>query len=193
MSGENPYAPPRSEDQPPPLPPGTPPEEQRWPKVIGIISCVIGGGGLVSTPLLVAFNELNPDSQRFLELLPEWFEAYSDWSVGLGMLFSVVLAVAGIMALRKRAAARGLHLLYAWTGIVGVIAGVVATVSAFGGVDDTYLTSAEQAGLIGGMVAGVFGALFGAAYPIFVLVWFGRQKTRNDIAQWVLIQRQETS
>jgi len=187
MVEDNPYAPPGSEDQPAPLPPGTPPQQQRWPKVIGIISCVLAGVGLVSSPLMMAFNELNPDSQRFLRLLPDWFDSFSTGSMLVGLLFGVLLLVAGFMTIRKRALSRSLHLVYAWYGLLSVIATIGATISAFGGIETTYLSAAEQAGVIGGMVGGIFGAAFGAAYPIFIIVWFRRQKIRDDIAQWVLL------
>jgi hypothetical protein len=111
----------------------------------------------------------------------------------LGLLLSALLLYAGIQTMRYQWKGRMLHL--AWAGLAIVI-GLVGSFIGFGAMkqqvaaqmqamqtDPNMAAQAQQ--MQGGIQAfayGVFGCtvLFTLAYPVFILIWFGLIKTREE-------------
>ena len=57
MNDDNPFSPPE-QDAPPPSGSGTPPERQRWPRIVGLISMVLAANALLVSPLLCSSTSL---------------------------------------------------------------------------------------------------------------------------------------
>ncbi|MBW2277563.1 MAG: hypothetical protein JRF63_08735 [Deltaproteobacteria bacterium] len=184
MTDDNPYAPPRSQLQDRSVRVAAATANQRWPKIFGIISCIMAGQGIVFSPLLVLFNYVNPASDGFLDLLPDWYHTFTVGSTLASMAFSVALLFGGLMLIKKRPLGGTLHLAYSGLELFLVLLGTVLYFVAASEIDPYGLSGAEEAGVVGGSIGGVFGAIIGAAYPIFLFIWFGREKIRNDIADW---------
>lgn len=161
-----------------------------WPKVIGIISIVIGGlgllqqaGGLVASLAMGGASTTPPG-------WPQWAQAYS-MAAGVAMMAaSGLLIAAGVQLVRRRPVARTLHLVY---GLAKVLIAIVALAV---GLHLTRLMLAEMTASaspppgVGGMmeamviVGVVIGFLIGVAYPVFLFIWFSRKKIRQQVAAW---------
>ncbi len=185
MNDETPFSPPEQDAPLPPSGSGTTPELQRWPRIFGIISMVLAANALLLSPLLLWANKANPQTRRFQDLLPAWYETFTNYSMVLGMAFGAMLLVAGLKLRRQQKTGRTLHRFYAAGNLLMVLVGAVATTNAFGAINTDSLGGAERAGVVGGMIGGILGTIVGAAYPIFLLIWFNRQKIREDVEMWV--------
>ncbi len=185
MNDENPFSPPEQDAPPPPTGSGTPAELQRWPRIFGLISIIFAATAIFLSPLVLWLSKASPQSKRFESLLPAWYETFTNYSMVLGMAFGAMLLVAGLKLRRQQKTGRTLHRFYAVGNLLLAIVGAGANCNAFGAIDTASLAMAERAGVVGGMIGGLFGAVAGAAYPIFLLIWFNRQKIREDVEMWV--------
>lgn len=172
-----------------------PDDPPAWPKVIGIISIVLGslgllcngcgGAMLVATPYLLQMGEeqfgpapdvLKPPMAQ-IALLP------------IALIMSILLLVAGISLVRRKAAARLMHLVYAVvtlinTGIGAVIGmGTLQKLAAWKAAN----ASDQWAGQINmgqQYFTFAFAIALGLAYPAFLLIWFGLVKKKaSDMGQ----------
>jgi hypothetical protein len=178
--------PPAYPPTPPPPPPPPPPYPQRpssWPKVIGIISIVLAGLGLICTPIGLATRQAaGPAGAEAMAGAPAWYATYQVVSALAGIVVAALLLVAGILLCKRRPAGRTMHIAYAILNIVVAVGNVIAAVTAASNID----TGPNEAALfvpvlIGGMVVGL---VIGLAYPVFLLVWFTRTKVRDEVAAW---------
>ena len=157
--------------------PAEPDKTPAWAIAIGVISIIYASLGLICTPVSLVSSRLMPSPAGFEEMLPPWFETYSIVSGLVGMAVAVILLVAGIGLLRRRAGAVSLHVVYGWIAILMGIVGMVVIFAAF---DFSRLPGPARAGAIGGAAGGIIGF----AYPIFLLIWFSRAKIRQQAAAW---------
>jgi hypothetical protein len=180
MEETNPYLPPRDidPDSPPAVPP---PPHKKWPKVFGIISCVLAASGIVFSPLMVVFNRWNPATRDFRTILPDWYGTLEMASTVVGMALSAVLLAGGVMLVKRRPGAAALHVGYAAVDLVTTVAATTAMYVVMNGVDTVDLSFANQAALTGGKIGGLIGGLFGVVYPIFLLAWFSRRPIRDEV------------
>lgn len=130
----------------------------------------------------------------------EAFEAYlAKWNwyfvLGgvLGLIIGVLLLVGGIGLLRLKKSSVRLMMGYAVATIL--YAGVLLYMSLASSMVDEQMRAmlgiAEgesldqypeaKIGKISGMVSGIVSAIFSMVYPIFVIIWFTRQKIRSDV------------
>ena len=200
---------------PPPAPPtyagpiGPVGPTSRWPKVMGIISIILGAGGAlgncfgVVTPLLMgAFQDVikdampqgaGPDPFATLEAV----EKYIPWSIALQVLLlglSVLLLVAGIALVRRRRwsikGAAMWAILKILAGVPSAVLGYLsfkATMEAMQNVPNMNQMDAgmmSMMGSVGGMATVVGGLLWGCAFPAFILIWFSRRKIKEEVAGW---------
>ncbi|MGB2819381.1 MAG: hypothetical protein WBF17_00265 [Phycisphaerae bacterium] len=178
---QNPYSQPPSPQ--PPYPQAQayypPPKRSVWPTVIGIISIILAALGLICTPLMTIMNTFNPASQQVYEYLPDWYRTWEVVSAFGGIIWGVLLLIAGIGLLKRRPVARTLHLVYAVSSmVVAVINGfvLVSVLSDTGG-----MPAPVRVGMIGGAVGGTCGALI---YPVFLLIWFLRASIAAEVRSW---------
>lgn len=164
-----------------------------WPKVIGILSIVFasmgltcGGCGVVGLVLLMASGAQLSDDPLPPPMQPD----VTDWALmGLSMLMSVLLLVAGIVTVMRRPAGRALHLLYAVLDLPLVIASTAMSIQqmnemaqwAANNPDSQWAQQQNMPGANVGQYVGLaFGLLMGVGYPIFLLIWFGMIKRRAE-------------
>ena len=207
---QNPYSP-QSQQQPTPQPsppladqpmniypapgsyggvyPGLQARKPSWPIVVGIISlCVAGLFGLMTIVGLL-MNVLglgNVQQREMMASMPDWFHPYQ-W---IGGLFTIatyaVLAIGGAMLLKRRRAARTLHVAYALMGVLVAISGLIVTVTMMNCMTlPPNAPPGAQAIVKATMaISAVFGMVFALAYPTFVLIWFTRPKVAQHIQTW---------
>lgn len=168
-------------------------EPPAWPKVVGIISIVWASlllvcnmcgvlGGLFQGAFV---NMMPPEQQEQMKQQLAASQSPASLAVyAIGLLLSVLLLTAGIMTVRRKAAGRMLHLLWAAGGVLLTVVSIMVqwgvmqqqlqqTQSSAKGVNP----AAMQGGMYIGLVVGV---CIGLAYPIFCLVWFGVMGKRPE-------------
>jgi hypothetical protein len=179
-----------------------PVEAPGWPKVLGIFSIVWAGLGIpcslcISIMSMVggAFYEWGRQKQIEGKMpdpgpmpavyQPTILEALCAmvWFVGV-----VVLLVAGIQTVRRRAAGRTTHLAYAAISIIGSLAyAVVAVMKAFAikewishNAGDPYLKQ-PGASFAANPITAIISTLVLLVFPVFVVIWFGALGKRPEI------------
>jgi len=194
---------------PPPAPeaPGTSQGTSTWPIVLGIVAGVFGFMGFFSnmmgaiSPLFMQglmpsiAGEMSGEAEETVRATMEITRAWSTWSIGFGLVGVIVsgmLLVGGIMLLLRRATA--VPLLKAWalarivTAIVGAYIGLVIQRQVFDVLRSSMGAEMDQvpAGLLGAATTFgmIFGVAFGCALPVIVLVWFARQKIKDEVRGW---------
>lgn len=166
----------------------------RWPGVVGTISIIwaslnmICGGCGVLSPILMSFA-LAPAEEKFGPM-PDVMRpgALQIAAAGGGLLWAIVLLVAGIMLTLRKPAARPLHIVYAAGSIVLSIAGTVLAILnqqaiAQWAANNPGSEWAKQSNPTISYIVLAVAIILGLAWPVFCLVWFGLVKrTAADIA-----------
>lgn len=182
----------------PPLPPMKP----NWPTAIGIIAIVFGAFGALGG----VFGLIGPQFNRLMaEMDPSQAAAYEAqrqyqwWGVGLSfvaLLVAGLLLWGGIEVLKRRPA--GVARIKQWAvakialtlAMAGFQAVMMPTIF-----EATQQQQQQQVGtgtpaMFEGFMLGIvivtvlFTFLWGAALPVFMLVWFGREKTTAEVRSW---------
>jgi len=207
---QNPYSP-QSQQQPTPQPsppladqpmniypapgsyggvyPGLQARKPSWPIVVGIISlCVAGLFGLMTIVGLL-MNVLglgNVQQRQMMANMPDSFKT-NQWLSGLFTIATyVVLAIGGVMLLKRRRAARTLHVAYALMGILMAIVGLVVMITMMNHMPLPPNAPPQAQAMLKPIMAvgAIFGMVFALAYPTFVLIWFTRPKVAQHIQTW---------
>lgn len=162
-----------------------------WPKVVGIISIVLASLGLTCGTCGVGMLAFLPQILKMAEqqMGPAPTVMFpGPMLVGitaLGVLWSVVLMVAGIMTVKRKPAGRIAHLLYAPVSVLLTIVSTAVNwqyqsgVSAWAAANPTDKW-AQQHNSTGSFVGMAIGVIIGLGWPIFLLIWFGVVKTRPE-------------
>lgn len=167
------------------------PEVPKWPKVVGIVSVVLGSLGLICNGCGAAYMF---GSEQILKMAePQMGPAPSVMIpspvltvvVMISFLWAILLLIAGILSIARNPTTRMTHLVYAVGGLL--IVGVA-----------TYLQMEQQAAMTEwarqnpdnpwaqnadspmAVVSLYLGVVLGATWPIFCLIWFGVVKTRRE-------------
>ncbi len=169
--------------------PDLPPEPPGWPKVVGIISIVwaslglfCGGcGGLMAFvgPMMI------PEAQRD-QFPPNMSPGPALLAViAVGMLSGVLLLVAGVMTLRRKPIGSTLHMVCAVISLLLIFPNIYfqlqqqtdlakwASENPASQFAQQMNSPAQKMMQTGGLL---FGVVIGAAYPVFLLIWFGLVK-----------------
>lgn len=186
----------------PPTRPGVMPGISRppvWPTVLGVICAVAGGLGAVGAvgqllaPLFLGMvrDTLGDTGAEELMGMVEKHAVHSMVLYGFGLVLAVVLLIGGVLVAKRRAG--GVTLLLWWS-----LARVPWTV---GLLWLTFLTQREQMkfmmaqqgapvpqfkAIMTGVNVGtlVFVAIWSMALPVFLIVWFRREKIAAQIKEW---------
>ena len=160
-----------------------------WPTVVGIISlCVAGLFGLMTIVGLL-MNVLglgNVQQRQMMANMPDSFKT-NQWLSGLFTIATyVVLAIGGVMLLKRRRAARTLHVAYALMGILMAIVGLVVMITMMNHMPLPPNAPPQAQAMLKPIMAigAIFGMVFALAYPTFVLIWFTRPKVAQHIQTW---------
>lgn len=190
----------------PPVERATFPDEEaprtRWPVVIGVIGIVLASLGLACGcagyfgPALSQWGmdmqaqsgqPVDPYTAANLQAQQNLF-LYTAILTTAGLIVAALQMVGSITLVRRRPSARMLMMGYAITAIfmACVSIGYQFMMNA-----ETERILAEQGAQapqafaqIGLIIGLAFGILFGFGWPIFLLVWFSRQKVRDEVAEW---------
>ncbi len=198
MTGQEPFDsqdPQPAEGTTPPLQPlpyrPVEPVRTVWPTVLGIIGIIFGAFGILSG-LWAGVAEMVPALHQAAASQPTPISGTYAMITGLvNIALAVLLLVGGITLIGRRALA--VTLLKTWA-IVDIITAIGGFVFVLAGMSQMVQTMQQQnpamakappavleAAIIGGIC---IGGLFALALPIFTLIWFGRQKIKDEIAAW---------
>lgn len=180
----------------PPVDPGDldlPPEEAKWPRVVGIVSICWASLGIVCggcAPIAGVFAMSMIPADMRSEFPPNMAGTPAMWVVVVvGLFNTALLLAAGIVTMRRRPLGGMLHLAY---GAAAVVIFVISMVLQFQHQDMLAQWAAQNPGTafakqmsnpgqkVGTVIGMVFGGILGLAYPIFVVVWFGVIKRRPE-------------
>ena len=192
----------------PPTRPLTPPVHRgpqavrpsQWPGVIGTISMVLGclavlGGcfGVVFGPIFAVIAKKLPDEAA--EAIAPMGEMMV-WMVLSGVattLIGAMLAVGGWGLIKRRRWCRSVCMTWAVLKMLLVIASSVMSFFIFREQMEMVMEQGGNAGLppfftslmrASGAFGVLIGILWGWAFPVFILIWFSRQKIRTEAAGW---------
>jgi hypothetical protein len=172
-----------------------------WPKPVGIISlgwAAFGlACGLMGVGWYFAQSAVMAGAEQQMGPTPDVMKMPATQMIGaaVGSMWALVLLAAGLATLRRNAAGRPLHIMYAIGGILLTI------VSAYFGwtaqqaqmewaaanASDPWAKQAMQGKGIGLAVLGFF-TVVGLAWPTFCLVWFGLMGKRPETGRELLPQ-----
>lgn len=166
-------------------------EPAKWPTVVGVVSIVWGGLGLLcgvcgGVMMLMPSMMVGmiPEDQR--AEVERQMAANAAWPIeyillAFGVLMALLLVVSGIMLVKRNPGARPLFLVY---GLAGVLLTLCQA-----GVQIVKIPQAVKAGMppgatddmirqgtIMGYVMAAIMILLGMAWPAFCLIWFGLVK-----------------
>ncbi len=200
---ENPYQQPRRDDDVFVAPPTDRGEfvddfvePAKWPKVIGIISIVWGGLGLLCGGLGTAWMGVGPRMMQSAAANSAGGMPPVVLTVNTGLLvltivstlWTILLITAGSMCVARKPATRVTHLVWAAGAIVLTAIGTKMNLDMQAEIaqwvrdnpDADFSKQQAAAGALGNMVGLAVGLFFGLAWPIFTLIWFGVIKTKAD-------------
>jgi hypothetical protein len=146
----------------------------RWPKAIGLSSCLVASANLVGGIWLGSRLIKSVWHQLTWGIRPGWLDLASCVTGIFGLEVAIVLLFGGIQLARKKPVGWLFHVVYAVASLGGLI--VLLTV-------DIWTTQAED--LERGFLAGWYtGNLIGLIYPTFCMIWFLRPRIRDQVEAW---------
>ncbi len=153
--------------------------------VFGVLNIAFGLMGLCGVAFSSVIFFIPADAagpNPILQLMEEYplYRTFMMVSVGLGLIATLVLIVAGIGLMQFKAYGRLLSLGYAFYAIVsGLVGTVVNFVFVVMPLMEKLGDGPEAAGAMGGMIGGTIGGLIGLIYP-GLLIYF---MTRPNVVQ----------
>lgn len=173
-------------------------EPPKWPKVVGIISIVLGSLGLVCNGFGAVSLAISPVMGKMVAeaaeqnpaaaVPPVMFQPSAMMVVAsvLSVLASVVLLIAGISTVTRKPLGRTLHLLYPVPALISVVLSILATMTMVDAIqewvrDNPDANFSQNYTPISSYFGVVIGVLLGGAYPIFALIWFGAMGKRPEV------------
>ncbi len=190
----------------PPVEPGEIPHPpSAWPKVIGVITIIFGSLailqgclGAVSTLFLGAFASVAPQEQEALFQAMEDLKPWMIIGAVLTLALGILLLVAGIGLVRRRAWSPTACMVWAGIKMMFVVGNTILADMAQQAQFEAMQEMMQQdpnmpAGMpammgsfmqVFGVFAIVVGILWGWALPVFLLIWFSRSKIKAEVAGW---------
>lgn len=168
------------------------PIQPGWPKVVGIISIVLGSISVLCGVCGIAWGGfiapamMPPDQQVPVGLFVSPAQMVLG---GIGFLFNILLIVAGAMTVGRKPVGRILHLVFAAASIVLFFVGIPlalqqqAVMEQWARDNPGHVVAKGMqgpGGKIGPMIGLAIGAVFGLGYPLFLVVWFGFIKRKPN-------------
>lgn len=159
-------------------------EPPAWPKIVGIVSIVVSGlglmcGGCAVGGLLFQGNLLKMAEQQMGPVPPPMLASpIQIAAAAAGLVWALVLLTAGIMLVSRRPIARPLHLLYSVGAIVLGAIGMALTVQQQAAVAEWLRQNPDSQwgkhqSSLGNAIGLAVAAVLSFAYPLFVLIYFG--------------------
>lgn len=166
--------------RPQPAPAPSPAEAEVPPsvRVFGVLNIIFGGLGLLCSP----FSLLGVAGVQGNPLLSHTGVFYHGWTVFaaiLGIVGAAVMLVSGIWLYRYADWARKLAVGYAWFSIALGLAGIAVNLFAL-----APLMGEAEWPLAIGLIAGTVGGLVGLVYPVLLIVFLSRARTREALVRY---------
>ncbi|MBI5724756.1 MAG: hypothetical protein HZA50_12405 [Planctomycetes bacterium] len=158
--------------------PQAPPKGPTWPTPIGVVCIVLAGLGLVSQPLNMILQRIDPNQAAIYKLFPAWYSQFAIYSMIVGSILSIILLAGGILLIKRRQVAKYFSLLYAVLALAWLCVNYSILL---GGGLAARLTGAMKIAWYGGLLGGL---PFALAAPVFLIFWFLRAKTKADMRDW---------
>ncbi len=170
-----------------------------WPKVVGIISIVMGalneccgvlsGGMALAAPAMLRNAEQSGAMEGGFPPIVMNPPALNMALLAIGLGWAIVLIVAGVMTVSRKAQGRKLHLIWAAGAVVLTIASIYIQLQVQAEIaqwiqdnpDATFSQQQSQGGPIGMFIGIAIAVLLGFAWPAFCLLWFGVAKKRPEV------------
>jgi hypothetical protein len=191
-------------------PPFSPPSHtaapgSKWPKVLGIISIIFGAGSILQSiigpvsMLLVkkqmqAFVDQGADQAKVDEYIAKITSHTYMSSVAVALL-GIILLTGGILLLRRRRAAS--PILQVWAVLKIIVGGLIIFKSAALSrlqmevmFSSTALGGGKEAEMVntfasyGMWFSLIFGLVWLVILPVFILIWFNREKAKQEMNGW---------
>jgi hypothetical protein len=173
--------------------PGQQAKGPAWPTAVGIISLCLAGlfglmtiGGLIIATIAAKFQP--SQNNDLMANMPAWFEMYQWFANALAIATYAVLAVGGVMLLKRRRAGRTLHIVYVVLEVIVAICGLVVMIAVMQHTSaaatmpsKTQVVFAPEPMMA---VIAIFSLAYTMAYPTFILIWFSRKKVIEHIRTW---------
>ena len=169
----------------------------RWPKVVGTISIVWSSLGLLCggcgiTMMFVMPTMMKGAEEKLGPMPPAMFPGPEQMLAGgVGMVWAVLLLVAGIFTVTRKPLARPMHLVYAAGAVVLGIIGIMLQIKQMGELNAWVAANpdsgwAKQMKAPGSDIGRVFGLAVGAllsfGWSLFCLAWFAPPKRSAELA-----------
>ncbi len=162
--------------------------------VLGALGCLQGLWSVVGSLVSDAFLSMMPaNAMPEMEAMQDVLRRARPGTIVLGLLVlavAVLLIVGGARLLGRRPQGARLLVTYAWLRLPVVLlsAGFAywQQKAMFEAMQQMQGGGGMPANLSGAMAFGqaAFVALWGAAWPVFLLIWFGRGKIKDEVAGW---------
>lgn len=168
-----------------------PASRSTWPTVVGVVSIVFGGLGVVgaiATPFTAGMAP--PDAN--MPPPPEGAALFIQGAQNcLALILAVVLLTGGIGLLQRRGWSRPTLMGWSIAKLILVAIGIVVGFLGGGAAQieqmnqqfaDAGMDFAVSQGMV--ITATIVSAIWFAAWPIFLLIWFSRGTIKNEVDAW---------
>ena len=188
---------------PPPIQGGNvQPPGSKWPTSLGIVAIIFGIGGILQAVIapfsaamtkgsMQVFVEQGADQAKVDDLLVK-LQSNSYLSGGLYLVLGVLLLIGGIMLLKRKPVSS--VTLQAWA-VLKILGGgfmifksmalqkshMEIMFTATGGSEAEMIGNITQYAMWFGLA---FGFLWLIALPVFILIWFNREKIKTQMSNW---------
>lgn len=176
-------------------------QPSKWPTVIGVIGVILASLGLLcgcaayfAVPMQKWGLEAQRNAGQPVALAEAQVKAAEQFQIptmvllSLGLIGSIWLLVGSISLLRRTRKARTQLIGWAVFSILLMAINIALQILIFQATVDELNARGESQMVgqlwIGVIIGGCMGFLFGLALQVFVLVWFSRNKIRDEMLQW---------
>ncbi|MCC7407262.1 MAG: hypothetical protein IT442_04275 [Phycisphaeraceae bacterium] len=174
----------------------SPAPQSSWPTVLGVIGLVLGIlGGLgylcgALWPLIAPWMQQHMPADAASDIPPT--PVISIVIAIVSLILSILLCVAATRLLQRRLAAVKLWRTWAWLKIVALIVGMALSIpiqieamrQAAAGQTTQPSPMSEQTLTIIAVGGAALGLVVFLILPVFALIWFNREKIRQETALW---------
>lgn len=173
----------------------------RWPTVIGVIAIVLASLGMLCTcgsvfsPQFLKWAQeqaqkagrSDPAMDAQIEVMSQFYAIFVGLLI-IGFILAIVQLIAGITLLRRRRSARGMFMVYALVALILAILNIGLQVVMTQAISAKLHEQGETAAAAGAWASAAFGLcigiVLGMGWPVFLIIWFSRQKIKNEVATW---------
>ena len=176
-------------------------ERSSWPIGLGVVGLLLSGLGLLcgcagmATPLFWPayidwLDDMDiPEEQMRLAEASQPPMVWTVFASLIGLTLAIILLIASINLLRRRASGVGLYKFWAWItipwSVIGFLVNLLIQMQLPADVRE-----AAGAGMAFNLAfGGCMILVLGIGYPLFALLWLMREKTKDEVAAWAAESR----